>query len=190
MLIPTVIKKTANGQAAFDLYSRLLEDNIIFIDGEINQELASIVVGSLKYLEAKDPKQTISIWINSQGGEIYSGYSIIDTIHSIKNPVQTVATGYVASMGTTIFINGDKGNRLIQPHCRVLVHQPLGGVKGQASEIEIEYKEIQLLKEQLEDEYVALTKVNKKKMHEMMDRDTWLSAEEAVKLGLADKIIQ
>lgn len=189
-LIPTVLKKTANGVAAFDIFSRLLEENIISIGNPITTELAEIVVASLKVLEAKDPTKTISIWIDSPGGDILAGYSIIDTMKCIKNPIQTVATGMVASMALSIFLNGDKGNRLVQEHAKLLAHQPSGGSHGQASQMEIDFNFIQGLKVELEDMYVSLTKCTKKKIHEMMDRDTWMNADEAIKLGFADKKIE
>lgn len=189
MIIPTILTKTSNGTVGYDLYSRLLEENIICIHGEIETEMAMIIVGSLKYLEAKNPKDKISIWINSPGGSILDGYSIIDTMKSIKNPIETIATGMVASMGTTIFINGDKGSRLIQEHSELLVHQPSSGCSGQVSDMEIVTEHSKRLKEQLEEEYSKLTGISKKKMHDMMDRDTILTAKEAVELGFADKII-
>lgn len=186
---PGVTYIDPNGNERYmDLATRAYKDRIVFLQGEINAEMAASIVMQLYVLESEDPNKPIKMVIQSPGGEITSGYAIIDVMNKIKCPVYTQATGTVASMATTIFINGDKGNRTVQPHCRMLVHQPLGGAQGQASDIEINYKEIQFLKEQLEDEYVALTKVSKKKMHEMMDRDTWLSAEDAIKLGLADKL--
>ena len=188
-LIPGVTWTDSNGNdRLIDIASRAYKDRIIYLQGEITEELAAEIELLLLTLESENKEKPIKMIIQSPGGSIQAGYTIIDAMKKVKCPVYTQATGLVASMATTVFINGEKGNRLIRPHCRLLVHQPLGGVKGQASEIEIEYKEIQFLKEQLENEYVALTNVPKEKMHEMMDRDTWLSAKEAVKLGLADKI--
>lgn len=189
MIIPTILTKTNNGVVGYDLYSRLLEENIICIHGEVETEMAMIIVGSLKYLEAKNPKEKVSIWINSPGGSILDGYSIIDTMKSIKNPIETIATGMVASMGATIFINGDKGHRLMQKHSELLIHQPSAGCSGQVSEMEIVTEHSKRLKTQLEEEYSKITGISQKKLHEMMDRDTILTAEEAVKLKFADKII-
>ena len=186
---PGVTYVDPNGNERYmDLLTRAYKDRIVYLQGKIDAEMSESISLQLLILEAEDANKPIKMIIHSRGGEIYSGNSIIDTMNKIKCPVHTIATGEVASMATTIFINGEKGNRIIMPHCRMLVHQPSGGAQGQASDIEINYKEIQYLKEQLEDEYVKLTKVSKKKMHEMMDRDTWLSAEEAVEKGLADKL--
>lgn len=188
-LIPGVTWTDSNGNdRLIDIASRAYKDRIIYLQGEITEELAAEIELLLLTLESENKEKPIKMIIQSPGGSIQAGYTIIDAMKKVKCPVYTQATGLVASMATTIFINGEKGNRSIRPHCRLLVHQPLGGVNGQASEIEITYKEIQFLKEQLENEYAALTNVPKEKMHEMMDRDTWLSAKEAVKLGLADKI--
>lgn len=186
---PGVTYVDPNGNERYmDLLTRAYKDRIVYLLGDIDAEMSESISLQLLILEAEDANKPIKMIIFSRGGEIYSGNNIIDTMNKIKCPVHTVATGMVASMATTIFINGEKGNRIIRPRCRMLVHQPSGGAQGQASDIEINYKEIQYLKEQLEDEYVKLTKVPKKKMHEMMDRDTWLSAEEAVEKGFADKV--
>ena len=171
-----------------DITSRAYKDRIIYLQGEINDELAADIELQLLILESESQDKPIKMVIQSPGGMVQAGYTIIDRMHKVKCPVYTQATGIVASMATTIFINGEKGHRSIMPHCRLLVHQPSGGAQGQASDLEINYKEIQFLKDQLEDEYATLTKVPKAKIHEMMDRDTWLSAKEAVKLGFADKI--
>jgi ATP-dependent Clp protease protease subunit len=149
MIIPTVLEKTANGERAYDIYSRLLKERIIFLHDEVNHQTASIVVAQLLFLEAEDPKKEIKLYINSPGGSIQSGMAIIDTMNIIKPDVVTVCTGMAASMGAMILSQGAKGKRFILPNAEVMIHQPLTGVEGQASDIEITAKHILRLKDSL-----------------------------------------
>ena len=186
---PGVIWTDENGTDRYvDLSTRLLRDRIILLEGEINSETAASIVAQLRYLESESVDKPITMLIQSPGGEINSGYSIIDTMNNIKCPVYTVAMGMTASMAVTVFLNGKKGERTVYKHSELLVHQPLGGAQGQISDMERNVKHGIKLKEQLAKEYAKLTGMKLNEMVEMMDRDTILSADEAVKLGFADKI--
>jgi ATP-dependent Clp protease protease subunit len=189
MLIPTVLEKTANGERAYDIYSRLLKERIVFLHDEVNHQTASIVVAQLLFLEAEDPKKEIKLYINSPGGSIQSGMAIIDTMNIIKPDVVTVCTGMAASMGAMILSQGAKGKRFILPNAEVMIHQPLTGVEGQASDIEITAKHILRLKDSL---YKMLAKATGKDIKEIekdADRNYWMNAEEAKKYGIVDEII-
>lgn len=187
--IPSVIHRDSNGnERAVSLCSRLLLDRLVLVTGEITSELAESVCMQLRYLESEDKDKPITMFIQSPGGEVSSGYAIIDTMKDVKCPVYTVAMGMVASMAVSIFINGEKGKRKLYPHTELLVHQPSGGAKGQISDMEIHVNHGIKLKKQLAKEYSDLTGVKVSEMEKMMDRDTILSAEEAVKLGFADEI--
>lgn len=189
MLIPTVLEKTAGGERAYDIYSRLLKERIVFLHDEVNHQTASIVVAQLLFLEAEDPKKEIKLYINSPGGSIQSGLAIIDTMNLIKCDVATVCTGMAASMGAMILSQGAKGKRFILPNAEVMIHQPLTGVEGQASDIEITAKHILKLKDVL---YKMLAKATGKDIKEIekdSDRNFWMDAEEAKKYGIVDEII-
>ena len=177
-----------NNTRMIDLATRLLTDRIIMVEGEINNEMAVSIIAQLRYLESQDKEKPIIMFIQSPGGDVSAGYAIIDTMNDIKCPVHTVAMGMTASMAVTIFLNGKKGERSVYKHTELLVHQPLGGTQGQISDMERNVKHGIKLKDQLAKEYSKLTGIELKKMVEMMDRDTILSADEAVKLGFADKI--
>jgi ATP-dependent Clp protease protease subunit len=189
MLIPTVLEKSANGERAYDIYSRLLKERIVFLHDEVNHQTASIVVAQLLFLEAEDPKKPIKLYINSPGGSIQSGMAIIDTMNIIKPDVETYCTGMAASMGAMILSQGTKGKRYILPNAEVMIHQPLTGIEGQASDIEITAKHILKLKDVL---YKMLAKATGKDIKEIekdADRNYWMNAEEAKKYGIVDEII-
>lgn len=177
-----------NNTRMIDLATRLLTDRIIMVEGEITDESAISIIAQLRYLESQDKEKPITMFIQSPGGSVSAGYAIIDTMNNIKCPVHTIAMGMTASMAVTIFLNGKKGERTVYKHTELLVHQPLGGVKGQISDMERNVKHGIKLKDQLAKEYSKLTGIELKKMIDMMDRDTILDANECIKLGLADKI--
>lgn len=189
MLIPTVIEKTMNGERAYDIYSRLLNERIIFLAGPINDEVANIIIAQLLFLEHQDPKKDISLYINSPGGQIQSGLAIVDTMNHIKCDVSTICVGMAASMGAIILSSGAKGKRFSLPNSEVMIHQPLTGVEGQASDVEITAKHILKLKENL---YKILAKNTGKTYQQVEkdgDRDYWMSADEAKKYGIIDEIV-
>ncbi len=189
LTIPTTIKSTPLGDRAFDLYSRLLDDNIIMLDGEVTDESASLCVAQLLYLSAKDDAKDINMYINSPGGSVSAGLAIIDTMNLIPNDVNTIATGLAASMGAMILLSGTKGKRNALPHAEVMIHQPLGGAQGQATDIAIRANHILRTRETL---YSMMSDVTGKDIDEIADaceRDNFLTAEEARDFGLIDHII-
>ncbi len=190
MLIPTVIEKSQFGERAYDIYSRLLKERIIFLSDEVNHHTASLVIAQMLFLEAEDPKKDITLYINSPGGEIQSGLAIIDTMHHIKPDVSTVCIGMAASMGAMILSQGKKGKRFVLPNGEVMIHQPLSGVEGQASDIEIKAKHILKLKEKLYDMLADATGKSKAQVEKDGDRDYWMSADEAKKYGIVDNILK
>jgi ATP-dependent Clp protease protease subunit len=190
MLIPTVIEKSQFGERAYDIYSRLLRERIIFLSDEVNHQTASIVMAQLLFLEAEDPKKDITLYINSPGGEIQSGMGIIDTMHHIKPDVAVVCTGMAASMGAMILSQGAKGKRYILPNAEVMIHQPLSGIEGQASDIEIKAKHILKLRDKLYDMLASSTGKSKSQVEKDADRDYWMTAEEAKKYGIVDTILK
>lgn len=189
MIIPTVIDKSQFGERAYDIFSRLLKDHIIFIGGQVDDYMASLVTAQLLFLQAQDPKKDIQIYVNSPGGSVTAGLAIIDTMNHVKNDISTVCVGMAASMGAMILSSGTKGKRFALPHAEVMIHQPLGGVEGQASDIEIRAKHIIKTKHTL---YKMLAKNTGKTMEEIEkdgDRDFWMSADEAKKYGIVDKVL-
>jgi len=190
MLIPTVIEKTHSGERAFDIYSRLLKDRIIFIGTEVHDQMANSVIAQLLFLESEDSEKDITIYINSPGGDVFSGLAIIDTMNHIKPDVSTICMGMAASMGAMLLAAGEKGKRYALPNAEVMIHQPLGGARGQASDIEITAKHIIRIKDQLANMLVEGTGQSKEKILQDMDRDYWMMASEAKKYGLVDKVIQ
>ncbi len=189
-LVPMVIKKDVRGERAYDIFSRLLEDRIIFLGGGIADEMSHIVVAQLLYLEAQDPKKDIFMYINSPGGVVTAGMSIYDTMQHIKCDVSTICVGQCASMGTILLSGGTKGKRLALPHSRIHMHQPLGGAEGQASDIEITAREILRLKEILTDILEENTTQSRDRIIKDTDRDYYMSATEAVEYGLIDKVLK
>ncbi|MGN0765131.1 MAG: ATP-dependent Clp endopeptidase proteolytic subunit ClpP [Christensenellales bacterium] len=188
MLIPTVIDKTGAGERAYDIYSRLLEDRIVFISGEINDAMANTVVAQLIYLEAKDSDKDISVYINSPGGSVTAGLAIYDTMQYIKCDVSTICVGMAASMGAFLLSSGAKGKRYALPNSEVMIHQPLGGAQGQASDIVITANHIQKTKEKLASILAANCNQSFEKVMQDTDRDNYLSAQDALEYGLIDKI--
>ncbi|CAG1022940.1 ATP-dependent Clp protease, protease subunit [Patescibacteria group bacterium] len=188
-LIPTVIEKTKEGERAYDIYSRLLKERIIFLGSAINDDVANAVVAQLLFLEKEDAEKDVKLYINSPGGSVYAGLAIIDTMKVIKPDVVTIAVGSAASMGTMILTSGTKGKRFALKNSTIHIHQPLGGAEGQASDIAISAKEILRIKDLLRDMLVESTGQSEDKIEKDMDRDYFLTAEEAVKYGLIDKIV-
>ena len=188
-LVPIVVEKTANGERSYDIYSRLLRDRIVMLDTDVNEHTASLIVAQMLFLESEDPDRDILFYINSPGGSVISGLSILDTMQFIKPDVSTVVMGQAASMGSLLASSGTKGKRLILPRARHLIHQPLGGAQGPASDMEIQVNEILRMKKQLTEIYVTNTGKSYEELEKDMDRDNILTAEQAVAYGLADKII-
>ena len=188
MLIPYVIDKTSAGERSYDIYSRLLEDRIIFISGEITDETANTVVAQLIFLEAKDSDKDISIYINSPGGSVTAGLAIYDTMQYIKCDVSTICVGMAASMGAFLLSSGAKGKRYALPNSEIMIHQPLGGAKGQASDKVITANHIQKTKEKLASILAENCNQSYDKVMQDTDRDNYLSAQDALEYGLIDKI--
>ena len=188
-LVPMVVEQTSRGERAFDIFSRLLKDRIIFIVGGIDDYVANLVVAQLLFLESEDPKKDIFMYINSPGWVITSGLSILDTMNYLKCDVSTVCFGQAASMGAVLLSCGTKGKRFALPNSRVMIHQPLGGARGQATDIEIQAKEILTLKEKLNKILAEKTNQSLKKIASDTERDYFMNAEEAVKYGLVDEVL-
>lgn len=190
MLIPMVVDQTGSGERSYDIYSRLLEDRIIFLTGEINDAVANIVVAQLIYLEGKDPNKDIYLYINSPGGSVSAGLAIFDTINYIKCDVSTICIGIAASMGAFLLSSGTKGKRYVLPNSEVMIHQPLGGTQGQASDIEIQARHIQKIKEKINKILSERTGQKLLKIEKDTDRDFYMSATEAVEYGIVDKVFE
>lgn len=189
MLIPTVIEKSQFGERAYDIYSRLLRDNIIFLDGPIDDHIANIVIAQLLFLESENSKKDISFYVNSPGGVITAGMAIVDTMNHIKNDVSTVGVGLAASMGAVILSSGAKGKRFALPNAEIMIHQPLGGAEGQAADIEISAKHILKNRENLNKLLAKNTGQPLSKIEKDVDRNYFMSAEEAKKYGIIDKVL-
>ncbi|MDR0942545.1 MAG: ATP-dependent Clp protease proteolytic subunit [Holosporales bacterium] len=189
MLVPIVIEQTSRGERSYDIYSRLLKERIIFVTGEINDEMASLVCAQLLFLEAEDPKKDINIYINSPGGVVTSTFSMIDTMRYVKCEISTLCLGQACSGGSLLLCSGNKGKRFILPNARVMIHQPHGGVQGQATDMEIQVKEILNNKNRLNAIYVESTGKDMETIRQATERDTFMSAEEAVDFGLVDKVV-
>jgi ATP-dependent Clp protease protease subunit len=189
-IVPTVIEKARDGERAYDIYSRLLKERIIFLGTQITSEVANAVVAQLLFLDKESSEKDITMYINSPGGVIYAGLAIIDTMNLIKADVVTVCVGTAASMASVILASGTKGKRFALPNSLVLIHQPLGGVEGQASDIEITAKEILRLKDLTADILSNATGQDREKVLNDMDRDNYMPAEKAKEYGLVDKIIK
>ena len=187
-LIPMVVEQTDRGERSYDIYSKLLEERIIFITGEINDAVANTVVAELLYLEAKDSTKDIDIYINSPGGSVTSGLAIYDTMNFIKCDVSTICIGMAASMAAFLLSSGKKGKRYALPSSEIMIHQPLGGAQGQASDIKIQAEHILALKKKLNSVLAANTGKPIEQIEKDTDRDNYLSAEEALEYGLIDKI--
>ncbi len=189
-LIPMVIETTSRGERAYDIYSRLLKDRIIILGSPINDVVASAIVAQLLFLESEDPEKDINLYINSPGGVVSSGMAIYDTMQYIKCDVATTCIGMAASMGAVLLTAGAKGKRAVLPNSRVMIHQPLGGVQGQASDIEIEAREILRLKKSLSQIIADHSGKSLEQVIDDSDRNRWMTADEAKEYGLVDKVLQ
>lgn len=189
-LVPTVIEETNRGERAFDIYSRLLNERVIFLGEEVNSHTANVIVAQLLYLAYENPDEDIKLYINSPGGSVYDGLAIYDTMNFIKPDVQTIGIGLQASMGAFLLSAGAKGKRAILPNARVMIHQPSSGTRGKITDQEIDLKEGLLLKEKLAQILAKNSGQKLEKLKNDMERDYWMSAEEAVEYGLVDKIIK
>lgn len=189
-LIPTVIEKERGGERAYDIYSRLLKDRIIFVSGHIETEMSNTVIAQLLFLEKENPEEDIQMFINSYGGQVTAGMAIIDTMNYIRCDVSTTAVGLAASMGTVLLANGTKGKRFALPNSKIHIHQPLGGVEGQASDIAIEAEEILKTREVLYKMLSESTGKPIKQIEKDADRDKYFTASEAREYGLIDKVIR
>lgn len=188
-LVPNVIKREAGGERAYDLFSRLLSDRIIMLQEEVTDQLAQVITAQLLYLESEDPEKEIHMYINSPGGSVSAGLAILDTMQYIRPKVCTVCMGMAASMGAVLLAAGSKGNRLILPNAEVMIHQPLGGAQGQATDIEIQARHILRTKERLTRILAEACGKDTDVLAADMERDNWLSAEEALDYGLVDRIL-
>lgn len=188
-LVPIVVEQTSKGERSYDIYSRLLRDRIVMLTEDVNEHTASVVVAQLLFLESEDDNRDIYFYINSPGGSVTAGLSILDTMNFIRPDVSTIVMGQACSMGSLLASSGAKGKRFMLPHSRHLIHQPLGGASGQASDIEIQAKEILRMKRQLTEIYVRNTGKPYEVLERDMDRDNIMTPEESVEYGLADKII-
>jgi len=188
-LIPMVVEQTNRGERAYDIYSRLLKERIVFLGGPINDHVANLVVAQLLYLDSEDPNKDIHLYINSPGGEVYSGLAIYDTMQYVKSNVSTICVGLAASMAALLLAAGTKGKRFALPHSRIMIHQPMGGAQGQASQIEIVAKEILRLKDLGNQILHNHTGQPLDKIERDTDRDYYMSAEEALAYGLIDGIM-
>jgi ATP-dependent Clp protease protease subunit len=186
---PIVIEQTPRGERSYDIYSRLLKDNIIFLGTAIDDSVANAIVAQMLFLESEDPDKDIQIYINSPGGSVTAGLAIYDTMQFVKNDIVTYCIGQCASMGAHLLAAGTKGKRFALPNARIMIHQPSGGAQGQATEIEITFKEIQRLKENLAATFAKHTGQSLKKVMKDMDRDFFMSAEEALDYGIVDKVL-
>jgi len=189
-LIPMVVEQTSRGERAYDIYSRLLKDSIIFIGQTINDDLANLVIAQMLFLEADDPDRDISIYINSPGGSVTSGLAILDTMGFVKPQISTFCVGQAASMAAVLLAAGQKGKRFALPNSRVIIHQPMGGVQGQASDIDIQAREILRLRESLNNILVEMTSQPFSKIADDTDRDYIMTAIQAKEYGIIDEVIQ
>ncbi len=188
-LVPMVVEQSARGERSFDIFSRLLRERIIFVTGEVRDEMASLICAQLIFLEADNPEKDISMYINSPGGGVTAGLSILDTMRYIRPDISTICMGQAASMGSLLLAAGTKGKRFSLPNARIMVHQPSGGARGQATDIEIQAKEILRLRGMLNKMYVEFTGQKLRAVETALERDTFMSPQEAEKFGLIDKVI-
>jgi ATP-dependent Clp protease, protease subunit len=189
-LVPMVVEQTARGERAFDIYSRLLKERIIFLTGAVFDQVSSLICAQLLFLESENPAKDIAFYINSPGGVVSSGLAIYDTMQYIRSPVSTVCIGQAASMGSLLLCSGAKGKRYALPNARVMVHQPSGGAQGQATDIEIQAREILTLRKRLNEIYVRHTGQPIEAIERKLERDSYLSAEEARDFGLVDQVVE
>jgi ATP-dependent Clp protease protease subunit len=189
-LIPMVIERTARGEREFDIYSRLLNERIIFLGTPIDDQVANLVVAQLLHLESEDPDKDISIYINSPGGSIYSGLAIYDTMNFVKPDIATMCVGVAMSMGSLLLAAGTKGKRAVLPNSRILIHQPSAGFEGQSTDIEIHAREILKVRESIDEIYAQHTGLSQEQVRKDMERDRFFTAEQAVEYGLVDRVLE
>ena len=189
-LIPMVVEQTGRGERAYDIYSRLLKERIIFLVGQINDSVASLVTAQLLFLESENPKKEISFYINSPGGLVTAGLGIYDTMQYIKSPITTLCIGQASSMGSFLLAAGEKGHRLSLPNSRIMVHQPSAGFQGQATDVEIHAKEIISLKKRLNEIYAKHTGRSSQEIKDELERDKFMTPNEAKDFGLIDKVVE
>ena len=189
-LVPMVVEQSNRGERAYDIYSRLLKERIIFLTGSVNDSVASLITAQLLFLESENPKKEISFYINSPGGLVTSGLGIYDTMQYIKPPVSTLCIGQASSMGSFLLAAGEKGKRFSLPNSRIMVHQPSAGYQGQATDIEIHAKEIMALKERLNKIYAKHTKKNEDEIKKALERDNFMTPSEAKNFGLIDEVVE
>lgn len=190
VLVPMVVEQTNRGERAYDIYSRLLKDRIVFISGPINDQMANLIIAQLLFLESEDPEKDIHLYINSPGGVVYSGLAIYDTMQHIRPDVSTICVGMAASMAALLLSAGAKGKRFALPYSRIMIHQPLGGARGQATEIEIEAREILRIKTTLNDILQHHTGQDLERIDRDTDRNFYMSAEEALEYGILDGVMR
>jgi len=190
MLVPIVIERSGRGERAYDLYSRLLKDRIVFIGSEINDAVANLVVAQMLFLEAEDPSKTIHLYINSPGGEVTAGLAIYDTMQYIKSEISTICIGQAASMAALLLAAGTKGKRYTLPHSRIMIHQPLGGAQGQATDVDIQAREILRIKRLLNEILAEHTGKPLGEVEKDTERDFYMTAEMAREYGIVDEVIQ
>lgn len=188
-MIPTVIEQSARGERAFDIYSRLLRDRIIFLGTQVDDDIANLIVAQMLYLESEDPEKDIYLYINSPGGSVYAGMAIYDTMQHIQPDVSTICIGLAASMGAFLLAGGTKGKRIALPHARIMIHQPLGGAQGPATDIEIQAKEILFIKNSLNSLLAYHTGQPLERIERDTDRDNFMTPEQAKEYGLIDQVI-
>ncbi len=188
--IPTVVEQTGRGERAYDLYSRLLRDRIVFLGSQVTDEVSALITAQFLFLESEEPDKDIHFYINSPGGSVTAGFAIYDTMQYIKSDVSTMCIGQAASMGALLLTAGAKGKRFALPHARVMIHQPLGGTEGQASDIEIQAKEVLRIREQLNGILAKHTGQTLKKIEKDTDRDFFFNSKQAVEYGLIDQVIE
>jgi ATP-dependent Clp protease protease subunit len=189
-LVPMVVEQTSRGERAYDIYSRLLRDNIIFLGTPIDDQVANLVVAQLLHLESEDPDKDISIYINSPGGSIYSGLAIYDTMNFVKPDIATMCVGVAMSMGSLLLAAGTKGKRAVLPNSRILIHQPSAGFEGQSTDIEIHAREILKVRESIDEIYAQHTGLSQEQVRKDMERDRFFTSEQAVEYGLVDRVLQ
>jgi ATP-dependent Clp protease, protease subunit len=189
-LVPMVIERTARGEREFDIYSRLLNERIIFLGTPIDDQVANLVVAQLLHLESEDPDKDISIYINSPGGSIYSGLAIYDTMNFVKPDIATMCVGVAMSMGSLLLAGGTKGKRAVLPNSRVLIHQPSAGFEGQSTDIEIHAREILKVRERIDEIYAAHTGRSQDEVRADMERDRFFNAQQALEYGLIDRVLE
>src|ERR1700688_1136369 len=188
-LVPVVGEQTGRGERAYDIYSRLLKDRIVFLGHPVGDEVANLVTAQLLFLESEDPEKEINFYINSPGGSVTAGLAIYDTMQFVKPPVSTLCCGQAASMGSFLLLAGQKGRRYALPHSRIMIHQPLGGAQGQATDLEIQAREILRMREELNNIFVRHSGQKLSKIEKDTDRDMFMSPEQAVEYGLIDEVI-